>query len=139
MDLALLIIDVDYFKHYNDNNGHIAGNIALKKIADLLLAESRNRDVVIRFGGEEFCILLFDIEKNGALGVAERMRNRIEKEPFLNEKKQPKGQLTISIGICSFTGEKTLEELMEKADKALYKAKELGRNQTVYYGGENYV
>lgn len=101
--LALLIIDVDYFKNYNDINGHIAGNIALQKISELLLAESRNKDSVVRFGGEEFCILLFDIDKKGALGVAERMRSHMEKEVFYNEEKQPKGQLTISIGLAMYT------------------------------------
>lgn len=137
--LALLIIDVDYFKKYNDINGHIAGNIALKKIADLLLAESRNKDIVIRFGGEEFCILLFDIDKNGALAVAERMRIHMEKEPFYNEESQPQGQLTISIGVSMFKGENTVEELIEKADKGLYKAKEMGRNRIVFFRGEDYV
>ena len=130
--LALLIVDVDYFKRYNDTNGHIAGNMALKRIAELLLAESRNKDVVVRFGGEEFCILLFDIEKIGALGVAERMRFKIEKENFIKESKEASGQLTISIGISIFNGENNLEELVDKADKALYEAKNSGRNRIIF-------
>lgn len=137
--LALLIIDVDYFKNYNDINGHIAGNIALQKISELLLAESRNKDSVVRFGGEEFCILLFDIDKKGALGVAERMRNHMEKEVFYNEEKQPKVQLTISIGLAMYTFENTIEELVDKADKALYEAKKTGRNKIVFYEGGNNV
>lgn len=139
LDLATLIIDVDYFKNYNDTNGHIAGNTALKRIAELLLAESRNRDIVVRFGGEEFCILLFDIDKDGALGVAERMRNRVEKEPFLNETLQPNKNLSISIGLSMFNGENTLESFLEKADNALYEAKKRGRNKVVYYDGDNYA
>lgn len=135
--LALLIVDVDYFKKYNDTYGHIAGNIALKRIAELLLAESRSKDVVVRFGGEEFCILLFDIEKIGALGVAERMRFKIEKENFLNENRTWDKQLTISIGLSMFSGENSLEELLEKADKALYEAKNGGRNKIVFYTGDN--
>ena len=138
-DLAALIIDVDYFKNYNDTNGHIAGNTALKRIAELLLTESRNKDVVVRFGGEEFCILLFDIDKDGALGVAERMRNRVEKEAFFNETLQPNKNLSISIGLSMFNGENTLELFLEKADKALYEAKNRGRNKVIYYNGENYV
>ena len=136
--LALLIVDVDYFKRYNDTNGHIAGNMALKRIAELLLAESRNKDVVVRFGGEEFCILLFDIEKIGALGVAERMRFKIEKENFIKESKEASGQLTISIGISIFNGENNLEELVDKADKALYEAKNSGRNRIIFYSGDNH-
>jgi len=139
LDLAALIIDVDYFKNYNDTNGHIAGNTALKRIAELLLTESRNKDVVVRFGGEEFCILLFDIDKEGALGVAERMRNRVEKEVFFNETLQPNKNLSISIGLSIFNGENTLELFLEKADKALYEAKNRGRNKVIYYNGENYA
>jgi len=91
----------------------------------------------VRFGGEEFCILLFDIEKIGALGVAERMRFKIEKENFLNENRTCDKQLTISIGLSMFSGENSLEELLEKADKALYEAKNGGRNKIVFYTGDN--
>lgn len=137
--LALFIIDVDYFKKFNDTNGHIAGNAALKKIADLLLSETRNKDIVARFGGEEFCILLFDVDGVNANNVAERMRTKIEKENFLHGKNVPEGKLTISIGITIFSGEQSLEELVEKADKALYMAKGSGRNRVEMERGDNYA
>lgn len=139
IELAVLIIDVDYFKNYNDTNGHIEGNNVLKRLSLILLSESRNRDTVVRFGGEEFCILLFDIDKEGALAVAERMRARIEKEPFENGIKQPNGALTISVGATMFNGEDVFEKLLEKADKALYEAKALGRNRIVCYEGDEDV
>ncbi|NCO52982.1 MAG: diguanylate cyclase [Deltaproteobacteria bacterium] len=130
---ALLMIDIDHFKFYNDANGHLNGDIALKKIAALLLQSTRGIDLVARFGGEEFVIMLPRADQRGALAVANKLCLAIEKEYFVGmEKSQPDNKITVSIGIACFPTDSTeIYDLLNLADEALYQAKERGRNSVL--------
>jgi diguanylate cyclase (GGDEF)-like protein len=130
--VSLIFIDLDFFKTYNDLSGHLAGDAALKNTADILKASVRDMDIVVRYGGEEFCIVLPDTAKEEAAFVAERIRGEIEKEKFLNEENMPFGCLTASFGIAIFPEDgHTYTSLIHSADLALYSAKTGGRNRVV--------
>jgi diguanylate cyclase (GGDEF)-like protein len=132
-NFALLMIDIDHFKLYNDTNGHLNGDIALKKIAALLLQNTRGIDLVARFGGEEFVLMLPKADQRGALAVANKLCLAIEKEYFVGmEKSQPDHKITVSIGISCFPTDSTeIYDLLNLADEALYQAKEQGRNSVL--------
>jgi diguanylate cyclase (GGDEF)-like protein len=130
LNLSIVFIDIDFFKIYNDFCGHLAGDAALRKTADILRAIVRDMDIVVRYGGEEFCIVLPDTSKEEAVVVAERIRQEIEKEKFPNEENLPLGRLTASVGIASFPEDgHTFTTLVHSADLALYSAKANGRNR----------
>lgn len=133
--LSLLMIDIDWFKNYNDYHGHQKGDEVLKKVARLLAQNVRNIDRVYRYGGEEFVVLLPEVDKEGGLACAERLRRRVEQEPIEGEaESQPSGKLTISVGVASFPLDgDTKEKLLEAADSALYRAKAHGRNRVCPY------
>lgn len=137
-DLSVMIMDIDYFKNYNDTNGHPAGDRVLKKVSASLQKHVREVDVVCRYGGEEFTVVLPEIDKEGAFILAERLRVSIANEEYENEKAQPNGNLTISIGLAAFPLDGvTVEGLVNNADTALYNAKETGRNKVVNFGEEH--
>src|SRR3990172_5841756 len=96
------MIDIDYFKNYNDTDGHLAGDQALKEIAILIQRGVRHTDVVARYGGEEFSAILIDTGKQGAFETAERVRRNVLDTRFPNEQAQPNGNLTVSIGAATF-------------------------------------
>jgi len=128
--LSLLMIDIDYFKHYNDTNGHLAGDQALRAIAMLIQHGVRQTDIVARYGGEEFSAILINAGKEGAKKIAERMRRNVAETRFPNESFQPNGDLTVSIGVGTFSPTiSTLTDLIREADNALYRAKRAGRNR----------
>ncbi len=128
--VSLMMLDIDHFKNYNDTLGHQAGDEVLRMIGKFLKISIRDEDIVARYGGEEFCIILPGIEKNGITILGERVRKKIESEKFFKEEVQPGGRVTISIGISTFPDDaKNYSGLVEKADKALYQAKNSGRNQ----------
>ena len=131
--IAVIMLDIDYFKNYNDANGHLAGDRAIKKVAQILRDNVRNNDLVARYGGEEFIIAVTGVSNLApeVLAIAKRIREEIEKYEFEKEKNQPEKRLTVSIGISTLGDNKSLEELMEEADKALYNAKDKGRNEVV--------
>lgn len=132
--LSLSMIDIDYFKNYNDSNGHPAGNQVLIKLADLLKASCRETDVIARYGGEEFAIILPETDINNAMLVAESIRKRIQSEFFPLADTQPNGKITVSIGLANFPRDcQVAEELIAKADQALYWAKKHGRNKAILY------
>ncbi len=129
--LSLLMIDIDYFKIYNDALGHQAGDKILKELAGLIKNQSRKMDFVCRYGGEEFAIILPQTDKKEALQIAERLRVDIEKHNFMREDILPEKKLTASLGISSFPEDGVLPaELITAADKFLYFAKNKGRNKT---------
>jgi len=129
---ALFMIDIDHFKVYNDINGHLAGDKILKSIAGILERESRDIDIVTRFGGEEFCVILPEIDEKEAQDIAERLRKAVESTRFENEELQPNGKLTVSIGVASFPQDaKTTQTLIEMADRAMYQAKKMNRNRVI--------
>lgn len=128
--LTILMVDLDYFKTYNDLCGHIAGDHALRKVAEILKNSGREMDIVTRYGGEEFCLLLPNTGREEALFVAERIRRAIENQRFPGETGMPQKKLTASIGISAFPNDgKTFETLINAADVALYQAKSKGRNR----------
>lgn len=120
---SLLLIDVDRFKAYNDDFGHLAGNEVLKQLAQLLQKDRRSSDLVARFGGEEFAILLRGVRSSDAAIVAERVRSDLAAAEW------PNRPVTVSIGTASYdVGKGSVEAIIETADRALYAAKEAGRN-----------
>jgi diguanylate cyclase (GGDEF)-like protein len=132
--LALLMIDIDHFKHYNDRNGHLAGDEVLKELARILKEKTRTTDVVARYGGEEFAVVLLETELDGAVTIAQRIRSAVEEANFANQGRQPLGNLTVSIGVAEFGGTLTsYRSLINAADQALYTAKQRGRNLVVTF------
>lgn len=133
--VSLIMLDVDYFKEYNDRNGHAAGNEVLATLARLLSAPLRKLDIPARYGGEEFAVILPSTPKIGAQVVAERAREAVEQHRFPHGEEQPDGRLTISLGVATYPAD-ALEanELVRRADRALYTAKSTGRNQVQLYG-----
>lgn len=128
--LSLIMVDIDYFKHYNDTHGHQAGDNVLRDIALLLKKGVRELDIVARYGGEEFCIILPETGKQVAMNLAERIRVSVPAQPFPFKETQPDGNLTISLGVATFPDDaKSSDNLVTAADSALYKAKGNGRNR----------
>ncbi len=133
-DLSLIMVDVDKFKAYNDAFGHIQGDQVLKQIGALLRKNLREVDTVARFGGEEFVLLLPDTDKRGAIAVAEKVRLLVEGHRFMTEDRKDTRNITISAGIASYPDDvEGMDDLIDHADIALYKAKELGRNRIQCY------
>ncbi len=129
--LSLIMLDIDDFKIYNDMLGHQAGDKILKELATLLKNQSRKMDYVCRYGGEEFTIILPMTEKKEAFLIAERLRMDIEKHAFSHGEILPNKKLTASLGLSSFTGDGHVPpELITASDKALYRAKHKGKNNT---------
>jgi diguanylate cyclase (GGDEF)-like protein len=134
--MALLIADIDYFKRVNDTLGHAAGDSALRHVAKILSENVRPVDIVARYGGEEFGLILPDVNSEGALVVAERVRDNVERHGFSTGiADRPIWNLTISIGAALYpTDARDRVDLMDKADRlALLEAKRRGRNRVVLY------
>ena len=129
--LSLIMLDIDHFKIYNDTLGHQAGDKILTELASILRNQSRKMDFVCRYGGEEFAIILPQADKQEAFLIAERLRMDIEKHAFSHEDIFPTKKLTVSLGVSSFPEDGlTPAELVLASDKALYQAKNKGRNNT---------
>ncbi|MBL4937546.1 diguanylate cyclase [Clostridium sp. YIM B02515] len=132
--ISLIFIDIDYFKYYNDLNGHQKGDQVLKTIGSLLKNSVRDGDVVARYGGEEFSIILPDTLEQDAITIAENIRRKIEETYFEGEENQPNGKLTASIGVSVFPDKaKSDVELIKSADDALYRAKFFNKNRVEAY------
>jgi len=132
--ITLAMLDLDNFKIYNDVLGHQKGDVALREIASILKKKLRTDDLVCRYGGEEFTVIMPDIDKEGALNIIERLRSSVEEVFKRKTKKGPLPPLTISAGIASFpedAGNK--ETLIKKADEALYRAKDAGKNKVILF------
>jgi diguanylate cyclase (GGDEF)-like protein len=128
--LSLIMVDIDHFKTFNDTHGHLWGDTTLKQVAQILEKSLRKADVLARFGGEEFVVLLPEIDKEHGRKVAEKLRRAIERTDFPKSATQPLGRLTISLGLAAFPEDaKEAEALIDHADQGLYLAKSRGRNQ----------
>src|SRR5690606_31283648 len=127
---AVLLLDVDYFKQINDNHGHDVGDQVLQHLAGLLTSNTRGGDYAFRHGGEEFLVLLLDINPTKAMQVAENLRHRIAAEPAKLSSQQSLN-VTVSIGVAVHDGHPDYQRLLRRADEALYLAKSQGRNRCV--------
>lgn len=135
--LSLLMVDIDDFKKFNDRNGHLAGNVALKKIAQVFKKCVRAMDIVCRYGGEEFAIVLPETLRKGALAAAEKIRLKVEKAPIPGRETQQRKTVTVSVGVATIpTDASNTEELIERADAALYRAKANGKNRVEAFSDE---
>jgi diguanylate cyclase (GGDEF)-like protein len=134
--LSFMMIDIDDFKHYNDRNGHQAGDRALEITAQSLRAALRKVDVASRYGGEEFSILLPQTTLKEAGVIADRIRRKVIGTPFAHGKSQPLGAVTVSIGLSAFSPAlDSAEAIVRAADRALYYAKSHGKNRAYAYQG----
>lgn len=127
--LSVLMIDIDYFKQYNDYYGHVQGDVGIKTLAEVLIASVGKKDLIIRYGGEEIVILLQDTTADCAKNIAERIRKNLEDKNIPHGKSKISKRLTVSMGIhtAHYNGE-DIFQLIERADKLLYEAKENGRD-----------
>ena len=132
--LAILFIDVDFFKNYNDFYGHQKGDDVISTIAKTIKNAIRHMDFVARYGGEEFVVLLPETDAHGAYAVASNIFKAIDRLEIPHEKSSVAKYITISLGITVYRGEDDIDKdaLLGIADQALYRAKQLGRNQ-IYY------
>jgi diguanylate cyclase (GGDEF)-like protein len=134
----MVMIDIDHFKHYNDTNGHLLGNVILEQLAKLLKDNIRNIDQSYRFGGEEFSLIFMNVTPAEAYQLAENIRILVEQTVFPNQQLQPSGNLTISLGVShtDLIDEHTPDAILHTSDQALYLAKSNGKNNTVLYQKE---
>ncbi len=127
-ELSLIILDIDHFKHVNDNFGHLAGDKILSELSNIISNNLRHSDIFGRYGGEEFLIICPKTNKHNAFILAEKLRIIVKTFEF-----DKVGYKTVSIGISDFQENDSIETLFKKADEALYIAKNSGRNKCVVY------
>jgi len=128
MPSCLMILDIDHFKKYNDDNGHLAGDACLKAVAEAIRISIRPSDMLGRFGGEEFVILLPDTDLATSEGIAERIKDEVENTEIMGNRLEGLPPVTISIGVTQAKPDAFYEDIFKAADGALYKAKNSGRN-----------
>jgi diguanylate cyclase (GGDEF)-like protein len=127
--VSLLFLDIDHFKSVNDAHGHLAGSALLKEAGELLSASIRKVEHAFRYGGDEFAVVLVETPKNGALVAGQRLRERFHRTKFLHSHGL-EVPATVSIGVASFPDDApTATALLHAADRAMYRAKSLGRNR----------
>lgn len=135
--LSILMLDIDHFKTVNDQYGHQTGNVILREVSAIIKQCVRDVDVVARYGGEEFTVILPQTDREDAEVIAERIRESVANNFFQNNRGRREIHITISIGGCTYPdGIHTLEQLLDKADSALYRAKSEGRNIVFFAGRE---
>jgi diguanylate cyclase (GGDEF)-like protein len=127
--LALIMIDLDHFKKFNDTHGHLAGDQALRAAAQVLSGALRPTDFAVRYGGEEMMVLLPDTSEKVAATVAERLCERMQQATVFADMRQPLPHITASFGVAALQAQQTEQDLISVADAALYRAKEQGRNR----------
>jgi diguanylate cyclase (GGDEF)-like protein len=132
--ISVFLLDIDHFKQYNDSNGHLDGDELLKRMGALLRENSRENEVVGRYGGEEFLVVMPGTSKETALRVAERIRTLVESMPFEHADGQPTGRVTISGGVATWPSDgDDVDSLLRNADAALYEAKRAGRYRVLAF------
>ena len=133
--LALLLMDIDHFKRYNDDFGHLEGDKVLVRIAEVIRSCLRAMDSAYRYGGEEFTIILPETSASEALTVAERIRSAVESETFLPESGEETG-IAISVGVTEYCRKEKKSDFVHRADSAMYQSKENGRNRVSVLHGD---
>ena len=128
MPISLIMIDVDNFKRFNDQFGHIAGDRALSAVASILRHQFRPRDVLVRFGGDEFAVLLPEVDERMAMAIADRVRVSVSGKTGDGSDSMIRIPIEISMGVAQLQSKGTLNSLIRAADSALYRAKHAGRN-----------
>jgi len=131
--MALVMIDIDDFKHYNDTHGHPRGNEVLRQVGALLKKNCRDVDIVARYGGEEFAIIMPETSAEQATRVLTRFIKAVADYPFKGKRQQPGKAVTLSMGIATHPGGPGAQKLLHWADTALYEAKRQGKNRIVFY------
>lgn len=132
---TLVMMDLDFFKKVNDTHGHLAGDRVLKGLAERIKTAVRQGERVVRYAGDEFMLLMPATSKHDAARIAERLRRDIEATPFVLGDDGRTTSLTLSVGIAEApTDAKTVPELIEAADRAMYAAKQTGRNRVCIAG-----
>jgi diguanylate cyclase (GGDEF)-like protein len=132
--LNILMFDLDNFKSFNDTYGHVSGDKLLALFSDIIRQSIRNVDIPVRYGGEEFIILIRDLDIVIAKSVGDRVRRQLEKQRIYVGQVDERHRITVSCGAAQYpTHSKNIREVIEKADQALYRAKELGKNIVVTY------
>lgn len=132
--VAMIFIDIDYFKQYNDTYGHQKGDYVLRKIGQIIKTNIREDDIPARYGGEEFAVILSNTNEEEALYIAENLRKKIESEYFEGEESQPNGKVTASMGVSVYPDKSRNDvELIKSADDALYRAKFFYKNRVEPY------
>jgi diguanylate cyclase (GGDEF)-like protein len=127
---SVAMVDIDHFKRFNDDFGHKMGDVTLQKVASVLRTSVRDVDYVYRYGGEEFVVVFADAGSSEARTLADRLRTAVQATPLTGENLEPVGPITISIGLALMPDHGTeIEALIAMADKAMYRAKEAGRNR----------
>src|SRR5262245_42578030 len=130
--IGFFLFDIDHFKHYNDTNGHLAGDELLISLSRILRDRTRDDELVGRYGGEEFLMVMPDVDREGALRASERVRALIAGTAFPHGDKQPGGFISISGGVATWPADgEALPKLLRRADEALYAAKRAGRNRVL--------
>ena len=132
LPISFLMIDVDYFKLYNDNYGHQAGDFVLKSISSVLKRNSRKEDIVSRYGGEEFCVLLKGASKYSSINYAKRIKENLDNLNIKHKYSKISNNVTFSIGIYTTYTKNDLKNAIKLSDKALYISKTRGRNTYTY-------
>jgi diguanylate cyclase (GGDEF)-like protein len=132
--ISIFLFDIDNFKHYNDTNGHDEGDTLLKELSEVIRTVTRKNSVIVRYGGEEFIVMLPGISKEDAFIYSERLREKIAEYPFRHRETQPLGRVSISGGVASFPVDgDSIYKVIQLADMSLYKAKAEGRNRVIMH------
>lgn len=127
--VSIMMLDIDFFKQYNDTMGHLKGDQVLIQVARTLQRYSRETDITARYGGEEFVMILPETDAQNAGRLAERIRKGIERSEFEGAKILPARRVTASVGVSCLAGDEIGRDMLDRADKALYKAKQAGKNR----------
>jgi diguanylate cyclase (GGDEF)-like protein len=133
-NISFIFLDIDHFKSINDTYGHAVGDEVLKAVSETVITSVRDGDTAARWGGEEIAVTLVGATEKDAMHKAEDIRRQVENIVF---GKYPDLNVTVSAGVASAERGSTFEEVLERADKALYKAKQAGRNRVVSYSSNN--
>ncbi len=135
--LCLIMLDIDYFKKFNDTYGHQQGDIVLKEVAHIFKNQVRSIDIAARYGGEEFAVILPETELEDAISIAKRLRKNVEMYEFSGQKEPL--HVTVSLGVAQFNPERDRDnkDFIERTDAALYRAKKAGRNRVVAHKIKN--